>query len=298
MPEDIQSFMPHLAGLVILGELVRPEPFNHFFSLDFYLKKNLISGFIPDNSELLRDLLQLAPTYSGGIDRKRERAISCSIRGPLNSGDDLKAVTAPREFLWDLSLGETPDELYDLVVWDFGVSYRLMRAFRKSGCCLRTVPPTTDVHDIVALHPDGVVIAGGPLNGSILSKIAGNLESLIGIRPVLGVGNGAIALASALGMRIESLRDSHFGSDIPIENCRTNEITSSYQSHAYSVSPGSIKDGSEITYINVCDDTIEGFANAEYKAMGSFYSSSDDSTPTFINQYLSLLSEPVSIHNK
>lgn len=289
-PEENQSFMPHLSALVLLGAIreSRSDPFEP--GLMKYFKSNRICGFIPDRRDLLYDALTFASRATGCLDRDKEQAIINSQKPVSNNHDDLQSVTAPHEYLWDLTTGDKPDEEYNVVTWDFGTSYNLLRNLKKLGCRLRMVPPDTFPEDIVALHPDGVVIAGDSISPESADKIIPRIERLIGIRPILGVGSGAVSLASALGIETASLDTPHFGTAIPVEDIRTGSIEATYQAHSETIdSSSAARSGTKITHINVCDDSPEGYANPEYQVMGSLYSDSFERTPYHLEGFIDIL---------
>lgn len=289
-PEENQSFMPHLSALVFLGAVREPRSSSSEPGLMRYFKSNRICGFIPDRRDLLYDALTFTSRATGCLDRSKEEAIINSRKPVSNDDGDLRSVTAPYEYLWDLATGEKPQEKYNVVVWDFSTNYNLLRNLRKLGCRLRMVPVDTFPEDIVALHPDGVIIAGDSIVPESSEKIIPRIERLIGIRPLLGVGCGAVHLASALDIKTTPLEDPHFGTAIPVEDIRTGRVKATYQAHSRTIDLSSAeRSGTEITHINVCDDSAEGFANYEYRVMGSFYSDSFEETPQYLRSFMGVL---------
>ncbi len=289
-PEENQSFMPHLSAIVFLGA-VRKSRSNSFEpGLMRYFKSNRICGFIPDRRDLLYDALAFTSRATGCLDRSKEEAIINSQKPVSIDDEDLKSVTAPYEYLWDLDTGEKPQEKYNVVVWDFSTSYNLLRNLRKLGCRLRMVPADTFPEDIVALHPDGVIIAGDSIAPESSEKIIPRIERLIGIRPILGVRCGAVSLASALGIETAPLETPHFGTAIPVEDIRTGKVEATYQAHSKTLDLSSAeRSGTTITHINVCDDSPEGFINYEYQVMGSLYSDSFEETPQYLRSFRGVL---------
>ncbi len=289
--EEIQSFMPHLEGIVFLGSVSPNGNGSGNSRLFKYLESNKITGFVPDRKDLLKDVLEFASLTTGGIDLNREDAESKSRTTIKLSDDDLKTISVPEEFLWDLTDRDVPVETRKVVVWDFGANYNLLRSLRRLGCQVRVAPPNTKPEDIVALHPDGVVIAGGSAAAKIPDHFIPRIERMIGIRPFLGVGGGAALLAMALGMKTKTLLFPHFGNSIPVEDTKTGKVESSYQTHAVAIDPASARSsGAVINSINVCDASIEGFSMPDYEAVGSFCLPTPDETPEYIEKFLKSLS--------
>jgi carbamoyl-phosphate synthase small subunit len=294
MPEHNQSFMAHLSGLVMLGNIESSENPDIQFTLRNFLSANRITGFVPDNPEMLRDALIFAKRMTGSIDKDRQHAESNAIKPVIYSEPDLKAISSPQEYLWDLASGEMPEEEFNLVIWDFGINYGLLRNLKKLGCRLLVAPPDTSPERIISLHPDGIVIAGGPPGLENMPELAERVGRMVGIRPTLGVGNGALLLALAIGISLRTLDMPHFGGDIAVEDFRGN-ITTTYQSHSLAVSRRSMeKSGAEITYLNARDGSIEGYAYRDFPAFGSMFSMTDEAEPAFLSDFISSLDK--SLH--
>jgi carbamoyl-phosphate synthase small subunit len=293
-PDENNSFKPHLSAIVFLGP-IRKSPFaQQKDDLGEYLQTNRISGFIPDRRDLVYDALSFRSDSTAAIDSNPEDALRSSGRIPSYLSDDVRSISTPQEYLWDLVPGNIPEEIFNVVVWDFGTSYKLLRPFKEHGCRIRVVPPDTSPEDIVALHPDGIILSGRPLSPSGARRVIRNIERIIGIRPLLGLGGGAVTLAQALGMEITSLESPHYGSSIPVENLRTGRISATYQSHSLSVDPDSAeKSGCEITHVGVCDDSVEGYANDDYRILGSFYTDAFAESPFYLDRFESLLHDSI-----
>jgi carbamoyl-phosphate synthase small subunit len=289
-PDEVQSFMSHLEAIVFLGNVRTGGNGSGHNVLRKYLEDNKVTGFIPDRRSLLRDLLEFSELTSAGIDRNREDAVRNSISAVALENDDLKAMAAPEEFYWDLSTGDLPEEKSIVAVWDFGANYNLFRSLRLMGCRVRIAPPHTDPEDIVALHPDAVVIPGGPAAARNSDTYLPKIERMIGIRPLLGVGGGAALLARALGMKTKSIGFPHFGNSIPVEDTETGRVEASYQTHAITIDPKSARNSViNITQVNVCDGSIEGFAMPEYETAGSFCLPTVEYMPEYFKGFISNL---------
>jgi len=296
LAEDSQSFMPHLSAIVFLGPIRKPPLFAPDRGLEEYLKTNRVAGFIPDRKDLLYDALRFVPNATAGLAGSPDDALDGSQKPATYNTEDLRWVSAPREYLWDLAPGDMPREKHNIVVWDFGTGYGLLRTFRKSGCRIRVVPPDTEPEDIVALHPDGIIISGSPLSPSSARKIIPRVERVIGIRPILGIGGGAITLAEALGIEIIEMSNPHHGSAIPIEALATGKVSATYQAHSLSLNPVATESsGCAITHINICDESVESFANAEYNLIGALYTDVFRENPPYLTEFNQILIESAAI---
>lgn len=290
LPEESQSFMPHLSGIVFLGAIRRPSLNYTNRGLSDYLRANRVAGFLPDKRNLLFDLLRIAPASVAGLGRDPEEAVSASAQPGSIKVEDLKNLAAPLEYLWDLLPGEKAREKFNVAVWDFGTSYKLLQSLRTKGCRVRVMPPSSFPEDIVALHPHGVIISGNVLSEEARAGIIPGVERLIGIRPLLGVGGGAVTLATALDAETVKLEEPHFGTAIPVEEIESGEIAATCQNHTHSISHKSMEEsGAEITHINVCDDSVEAYRIDDYKIIGTLYHESFMERRSFLDRFLELL---------
>jgi carbamoyl-phosphate synthase small subunit len=292
LPENSQSYMPHLAGIVLPCDANEVVGIGPHFTLRNYLAENRICGFVPDNPEQLRERLGDRGDVCGGIDREMNRAEQNSVAGARPV--DLSLISTPQEFFWDLAPGEMPAEQVNLVVWDFGVPYGLLKSLKKIGARLRVVPSETEPERIIALHPDGIVLAGGPeLRES--TRLSDRVERIIGIRPVLAVGNGAILASRAMGIEIDPLRHAHFGAMLPVADQNGQELHT-YQSHSQSMNRDSaLKAGCQITFINSSDGSIEGFVQPDYNLTAAMFPMTAEPIPKAFCDFVSNLKSEVII---
>ena len=143
MDEEIQSFMPHLSGVVFLRDPQSNSEDSNYGSLTAYLNDHNIPSFLPDRPALIKDILSLSKPSTAGIDTNGDNALSLTNNRITYNIDDLKSVSAPHEFYWDLTAGDYPPEEKTVVVWDFGANYNLLRSLKLLGCRVRVAPPTT-----------------------------------------------------------------------------------------------------------------------------------------------------------
>jgi len=122
-----------------------------------------------------------------------------------------------------------------------------------------------DTDSILAGNFDAVVISNGPGDPADVPGAVESARKLIGKIPVLGICLGHQVTALALGGATYKLKFGHRGANQPVVSRRTgrNYITS--QNHGYAVSPSIAERDTRIrvTYTNLNDGTVEGFADEE-----------------------------------
>ena len=226
---EIESYSPHLKGLVILG-LLRKSPLqDNSNDLKDYLALNMITGFKPDQPEKLKTVLQKHGLVFGAIYSNPDKIKKLTVKRDFadkvfntnrkssnKEKDPVKALSTPLEFYWDYT-GNHIEKRYIVVAYDFGLPYSTLRNLSRFGCDLRIVPADAPPEEVVALKPEGILLAGGPGKPHDMAYAVNNIARLIGLRPILATGLGHSLLALSIGAKLESLKKPHFGSDIAVE---------------------------------------------------------------------------------
>jgi carbamoyl-phosphate synthase small subunit len=284
---EIESYSPHLRALVITGQISGAAERDDHYGLANYFRTNGITLFKPHDSEgLLTLLIQVGPVaglitpardeinklfVSPHADRPAIFPEDCSYTA---EPDPVRRLSTRLEFFWDLP-DQNPEEYitrkYQLVAYDFGLPYSTLRNLKRLGCDIRIVPADYSPEDVIALKPEGILLAGGPGHPRDMGYAISNITRLIGLRPILASGLGHLLLGLAIGAKIEIMKKPHFGNDIIISTSNRQETgnrlqqVATTQHHLVSIDKGSLqREGFKITYTNAGDGTVEGFAHDDY----------------------------------
>jgi carbamoyl-phosphate synthase small subunit len=167
-------------------------------------------------------------------------------------GRDLVAeVATPEAYTWG---GEMPPgcELpvdtgvlpasprYRVVAMDSGIKYNILRRLAEAGCDVRVLPPTASAEEVLALDPDGVVLANGPGDPSAVDYLYGTLRDLLGVKPVFGICLGHQMLSLAVGAQTFKLKYGHRGGNQPVMNLLNGRVEITSQNHGFCVDFASI----------------------------------------------------------
>jgi carbamoyl-phosphate synthase small subunit len=154
-------------------------------------------------------------------------------------------------------MSRVPNHKYDVVAVDCGLRNSIVRQLNKVGCNVTVVPYNATLEEVMAFHPDGVVISNGPGNPTDAAAVVDLIKQLRGRLPIFGVGLGHQLLALAYGAKTEKMKVGHRGSNHPVMNHATGLIEMAVQNHGYVVVPESIG-VLKVTHTNLLDNTIEG----------------------------------------
>jgi len=288
---EIESFKPHLQGLIILGSLCKSQYQNKYYNLKNFLGSNMIPFFKPNQPEQLRNTLEQNPPLadkSGILTSSLETAKriqnenvnghqACNpFETSADSGHDFtRRLSTSLEFFWDMPVqrrhnGKFIEKNYLVVAYDFGLPYSLLRNLKKYDCDIRIVPADYSPEEVIALKPEGILLAGGPGKPEKMKYAIDNIARLVGLRPILATGLGHILLAMSMGVRTKLLKIPHFGNEIEVEqvgniNFEDKERFKTDQTHLISLDKTSLENtGFKTTLINTADGTIEGYENDEF----------------------------------
>ena len=196
--------------------------------------------------------------------------------------DFVKQVTTPSPY--QLQPEDSPPK-YHIVILDCGLKYNILRILNHLGCSVTAVPCTTSAGEILALKPDGILLSPGPGNPELLDYVVATVKHLIGKKPIMGICLGNQLIARAFGARTFKLKFGHRGGNHPVRELATGRIHITAQNHGYTVDPDTLRDGLEVTHINLNDGTVEGLKHKELPIFAIQYHSEASPGP-LDNTYL------------
>jgi len=197
--------------------------------------------------------------------------------------DFARQVTTEAPYEWEPKPADA-DSLFNIVVVDCGLKYTILRMMRSYGCRLTAVPCTMSAEDILGLKPDGVILSPGPGNPEVLDYVVDTVRQLIGKKPIMGICMGNQLIARAFGAKTFKLKFGHRGANHPSVTS-DGRIHITAQNHGYATDPDSLKDGLEVTHINLNDGTVEGLRHKELPIFSIQYHSEASPGP-LDNTYL------------
>ncbi|MBU9712448.1 glutamine-hydrolyzing carbamoyl-phosphate synthase small subunit [Evansella tamaricis] len=265
--DDFESITPSIHGLIVKEAAFYPSHFRSNLTLDEWLKQHDIPGLQGIDTRKLTRMIRENGTLKGKLcpmDVNVETVIS-ELKETTLMTDQVSQVSTKNRFF-------NPGSKERIVLMDFGVKKGIVKDLVSEGYDVVVVPYNTTAEEIRSIHPDGIVLSNGPGDPTDVPEAIETVKNLIGFVPMFGICLGHQLLALACGAKTVKMKFGHRGSNHPVKDLRTGQITITSQNHGYTVDPESLLDTElEITHINVNDGSVEGFRHVEEPAFSVQY---------------------------
>jgi len=263
-PHDIESNKIQVRGFVVREDCVQPNHYLNRQTLHDYLLENHIPGLHGVDTRSLTRKLRSHGVMMGYLtsEKSADEALAELKKLPdYGTQDFVKQVSTDAPYPWE----PTPDDkdMPHIVVLDCGLKYNILRLLKEQGCRVTAVPCAASAKDILGMKPDGILLSPGPGDPELLDYIVETVKGLVGKKPMMGICLGNQLIARAFGGKNFKLKFGHRGGNHPVRDLATGRIHITAQNHGYAVDPDTLKDGLEVTHINLNDGTVEGLRHRE-----------------------------------
>ena len=281
---DIESAKIQVRGFVVREECSSPSHYLSKKTIHQYLTESGIPGICGIDTRALTRKLRSAGVMMGVISSTKtlQQALADIKKAPgYGTIDFVKQVTTDTPYQWHPEAAGN----YNIVVLDCGLKYNILRTLSRLGCRVTAVPCTTTAKEILKLKPDGILISPGPGNPDLLDYITDTVKELAGKKPMMGICLGNQLIARAFGGKNFKLKFGHRGSNHPVKDLKSGRVHITAQNHGYAVDPDSLKDGLEVSHLNLNDGTVEGLRHRQLPVFAIQYHSEASPGP-LENTYL------------
>jgi carbamoyl-phosphate synthase small subunit len=257
--EDVESYKPHAAGLVV-GECSRvPSNWRATQSLPEYLKSKGILGVDQVDTRAITLHIRSRGAMKAVVstlDHEPESLVAKAKQSPGLVGRDLVTEVSTKErYVYP---GSEHGSL-KVAVMDCGIKTNQLRLMRDLGLQLHVFPNTVTADDVLALKPDGFFISNGPGDPEGVPRVVAEIRKIVetGL-PTFGICFGHQLLGLAFGGKTFKLKFGHRGANQPVIEKATGRVDITSQNHGFAVDMNSLPDDVETTHINLNDKTSEG----------------------------------------
>jgi carbamoyl-phosphate synthase small subunit len=281
--EDVESRRPWVNGFIVKEASAVASNFRAGASLDHYLERHGIVGIQDIDTRALTRHLRDHGAQDGivsSVETDPRRLVDRARALPGLIGRDLVAevtTEAPytwSEGAWQLARGYVapPAPRFNVVAYDCGIKFNILRQLRATGCDVTVVPASTTSAEVLTRKPSGVFLSNGPGDPEGVPYLIESVRGLLGRVPIFGICLGHQILGLAAGGRTYKLPFGHHGANHPVKDLSTGRVEITAQNHGFAVDPESVSTlGWEPTHLNLNDGTCEGLRHREWPVFSVQY---------------------------
>lgn len=275
--DDIES----AGGIKAEGFIVKeacdfPSNWRSSSSLPEYMKKYNVVGIQGLDTRALTKHLRNYGAQAGIISTIDTDPLNLLKKVRAHPGistfDLVKEVTTNKVYTWKEGCWKLQckgighqglGDAYNVVVYDFGVKFNILRNLVDAGFHVTVVPAQTPAEAVLEMVPDGILLSNGPGDPETVTYAIENTKKLLGKKPIFGICLGHQILGLALGGRTYKLKFGHHGGNHPVKDLSNGRVEITSQNHNYCVDIKSLQGKVRLTHTNLYDGTEEGMQHMD-----------------------------------
>jgi carbamoyl-phosphate synthase small subunit len=272
-PEDLESPQVYAAGLIIRDLALQASSWRANETLPQFLERGRVVAIAGIDTRKLTRILREQGAQSGcimtGEQVDQNAAVKAARKFPGLAGMDLaKVVSTKKSYQWNEGTlwpdsGRVPiraNQRLHVVVYDFGVKRNILRLLADGGCRMTVVPAQSTAEEVLALEPDGVLLANGPGDPAPCDYAITATQRLLETDvPILGICLGHQILALAAGASTLKMKFGHHGANHPVQDLDSGRVFITSQNHGFAVDEASLPKGVRATHRSLFDGSLQGF---------------------------------------
>jgi len=195
--DDNESISPTCKGIVVKEYARVPSNWRNAQDLDSFLKVRKIVGIAGIDTRALTRKLREKGTIKASIVN-----VDCNVDDVLST---LQKTVLPINNVEQVSTKTAypnPGTGRRVVVIDFGLKHSILRELSLRQCDCTVLPHTATSEDVLAQHPDGVMLTNGPGDPKDVPHAIQMIRELMGQVPIFGICLGHQAIAAAFGGKV------------------------------------------------------------------------------------------------
>ena len=121
------------------------------------------------------------------------------------------------------------------------------------------MPYDSDLAEVLAEKPDGVLISNGPGDPQPCDKAQALAKALLAKKiPLFGLCLGHQIIAAALGAKTYKMKFGHHGANHPVRDEKNGQVLITSQNHGFAVEEKSLPDFVSVTHRSLFDSSLQG----------------------------------------
>ena len=257
--DDFESSRVSAAGFVVKNYSENESHYKSYIKLKDYLKQQNIIGISNIDTRRLTTIIRESGAMNCVITTEE---ITGEVKEKLKNFSIDKNITklVSRSTEEVVKPAQEKTNGLRIAVIDCGIKKSIIDCFKDRGCELMIFPNDVSADKILESKFDAVLISNGPGDPQDAAETIKTAKELTGKIPIYGICLGYQILCIALGGKTYKLKYGHRGGNHPVINKQTGKVFMTSQNHGYAVDPASLPENVAITYVNLNDETLEGFS--------------------------------------
>lgn len=277
--DDFESIDPAVFGFVVGEHCEKPCNWRSEMTLNEFLTLKNIPGIADIDTRMLTKIIRKTGTMKAvmadeGADTD---ALVKMLKDYVMPTNQVESVSTKKAF-------QIPNRGDKIVLLDFGAKNGIVRELNLRRMDITVVPYNTSAEDIMALHPDGIMLSNGPGDPKDVPEAIETIKKLIGKVPMFGICLGHQLICLACGANTTKLKFGHRGGNHPVMNLATGKTEITSQNHSYAVEEDSlVGTGLVVTHKALNDKSVEGVKHETYPLFSVQYHPEASSGPEDAN---------------
>ena len=201
--EDYETKTPTIGGMIVREYNDTPSNFRYTKTLHEVLEEHGIPAISGVDTRALTRIIR---------DEGSQKVIVTDASTPCEEAlQRLRAYEMPHDMVSRVScrkrwMSRVPNHKWDVVAIDCGIKYNIVRLLNRVGCNVIVMPYNSTAEEVMAFHPDGLVLSNGPGNPEDVKPVIELVKQLRG-RPPADLRHLHGAPAHLAGLRRTDLQD-------------------------------------------------------------------------------------------